>query len=507
MPLNYYQLLMEGEIMNKKYSNTVFFVSISISLAIVLWGLLSPLAFENISNWLFATISKQFGWFYVLSMAIFLSFSVWIAYFSRFKNIKLGKDDEKPEYSMFSWFSMLFSAGMGVGLIFWGVAEPLNYFLNPLNAVSGSREAAIFAFNKSFLHWGVHPWAAYSTIGMALAYMQFRKDQKGLISSLLIPLFGENFGKTILGKSIDILTIIATVAGIATSLGLGTYQINSGLNYIFGIPNSSFIQIIIVLITTIIVIISVSTPLEKGIKLISNLNIYLSIILLIFCFSVGPTVDILKTFIDGIGIYISNIIPNTFSIGAFEDNNWYGTWTLFYWAWFIAWAPFTGLFIARISRGRTIKEFITGVLLAPALVSFVWFSIFGRIAINSPLSVMKEAIVSTPTAYFVVMEHFPFGALVSVFTIVLLFTFFVTSANSATFVLGILSSDGDLNPSNKKKIIWALLQAGFALSLMIGSQNGLQMLQTASITLAFPFSFIMILCVLSFYKELQKEKF
>ncbi|MGL5122814.1 MAG: BCCT family transporter [Fusobacteriaceae bacterium] len=491
--------------MKKKYNNTVFYVSIIISIIIVFWALLLPWNFKKVADWLFSVISKDFGWIYVFSMAIFVFFSLWLAYFSRFKNIKLGKNNEKPEYSIFSWFSMLFSAGMGVGLIFWGVAEPISYYLEPLNAISGTKNAAVFAFNKSFLHWGLHPWAAYSVIGLSLGYMQFRKEKKGLMSSLLAPLFGNNFGSNIYGKSIDIITVIATVAGIATSLGLGTYQINSGLSYIFGIPNSIKTQIIIVSITTIIVIISVSTPLEKGIKLISNSNIYFSVILLLFCFIFGPTVEIINTFIDGIGIYISNFITNTFSIGAFGENSWYGSWTLFYWAWFIAWAPFTGMFIARISRGRTIKEFITGVLIAPTLVSFVWFSIFGRIGINSSDEILKKAFNSIPTAYFIVMEQFSWGTTVSIFTIILLFTFFITSANSATFVLGILSSDGDLNPSNSKKIIWALLQSTFALALMIGSENGLQMLQIASITLALPFAIIMILCIVSFMKELKKE--
>lgn len=336
-------------------------------------------------------------------------------------------------------------------------------------------------------------------------HMQYRKGYKGLISSLLIPLFGESYTKSFWGRAIDILTVIATVAGIATSLGLGTYQINSGLNFILGIPNSKTVQIIIVLITTVIVILSVATHLEKGIKIVSDINIYLTIILLTFCFSVGPTIDIINTFIDGIGIYFSNFVTNTFSIGAFGDNKWYGAWTLFYWAWFIAWAPFTGMFIARISKGRTIREFITGVLLAPAFVSFIWFSVFGRIGINSSISTINEAIKSTSTAYFTVMREFPLGAVVSIFTIILLSTFFITSANSATFVLGILSSDGDLNPSNKKKIIWAILQAAFALSLMLGSSNGLQMLQIASITFAFPFAIIMIICVIVFIKSLKEE--
>ncbi|WP_297407897.1 BCCT family transporter [uncultured Cetobacterium sp.] len=494
---------MEG---NKQSSNSVFKISVLVSLLIVVFGIFFTQSFEFVTNLFNLIISRNFGWVYTLSMTIFLVFSIWIGFFSRFRNIKLSKDNEVPEYSLFSWFAMLFSAGMGVGLIFWGVAEPANYYLAPLYATPLSRQAAIFAFNKSFLHWGMHPWAAYSVIGMALAYMQYRKGEKGLISSLLIPIFGKDIRKTWFGKSIDVLTIIATVGGIATSLGLGVYQINSGLHFLFGLNENSTVQLIIIGITTLIVVLSVSTPLEKGIKAISDINIYLAIVLVLFCFLLGPTTDIIKTFIQGTGIYIANIVPNSFNIGAFDKTKWYGSWTLFYWAWFIAWAPFTGMFIARISKGRTIKEFVSGVLLAPAIVSFLWFSIFGRITINSGEAIMREAVKSTPTAYFVVMSHFPYGRLVCIFTLVLLSTFFITSANSATFVLGMLTSDGSLNPSKNKKIIWGFIQSGMAIALMIGTKNGLQMLQTASITLALPFAFIMVLCIFSFMKALRKEK-
>lgn len=491
---------------NDQSNNSVFKISVLISFLIVASGIFFTQSFELITNLFNVIISTNFGWVYTLAMTIFLGFSIWIGFFSRFRNIKLSKEEEVPEYSLFSWFAMLFSAGMGVGLIFWGVAEPANYYLNPLNAEPLTREAAIFAFNKSFLHWGMHPWAAYSVVGMALAYMQYRKGEKGLISSLLIPIFGKNIRNTSFGKSIDILTIIATVGGIATSLGLGVYQINSGLSYLFGIPENSTIQLIIIGITTLIVVLSVATPLEKGIKVISDVNIYLAIALVLFCFLLGPTIEIMKTFTEGIGIYITNLIPNSFNNGAFENTTWYGSWTLFYWAWFIAWAPFTGMFIARISKGRTIKEFVSGVLLAPALVSFFWFSIFGRITLNSSVDVMREAIKSTPTAYFVVMSNFPYGKLVCIFTLVLLSTFFITSANSATFVLGMLTSEGSLNPSKKNKIIWGFLQSGMAIALMIGTKNGLQMLQTASITLALPFAFIMVLCIFSFMKILIRDE-
>lgn len=505
-PLSKGRQIKEELVNNIGKKNISFIISLIISVVIVLIGIIYPTKFENTAMNLFNYIGNKLGWIYTVSMTIFLIFSIWIGFFSRYRNIRLGKDNEKPEYSFFSWFAMLFSAGMGVGLIFWGVAEPANYFLNPLNATSDSPKAAAFALSKSFLHWGLHPWAAYAVIGLILAYMQYRKGKKALISSIFIPFFGEDIVDKPLGKAIDILTILATVGGIATSLGLGVYQINSGLNFIFGIPENSTVQLIIIIITTIIVVLSVATPLEKGIKLISDINIYLAFILIFFCLLIGPTSGIISTFIEGLGIYISNLISNSFTVGALGHKAWYASWTLFYWAWFIAWAPFTGIFIARISRGRTIKEFILGVLFAPALFSFLWFSIFGRITMNSDINILKEAIKSTPTAYFVVMQYFPLGKYVSLFTLILLSTFFITSANSATFVLGMLTSDGDLNPKKDKKIIWGLVQSGFAIALMIGTKNGLKMLQTASITLALPFSIIMIGAIISFIKELKNEK-
>lgn len=487
-------------------NDSVFKVSLIIIFLIIVYGIFFSESFEHMTTVLNNIISVNFGWVYTISMTVFLAFSIWIGYFSRFKDIKLGKEDEKPEYTFFSWFAMLFSAGMGVGLIFWGVAEPANYYLNPLGAIPLTTEAAVFTFNKSFLHWGMHPWASYAIIGMTLAYTQHKKGEKSLISSLLAPLFGNGIQNSILGKSIDILTIIATIGGMVTSLGLGVYQINSGLNFLFGIPENSFIQLLLIGTTTLIVILSVSTPLERGIKVVSDINIYLAAILILFVFIMGPTVEVIKTYLEGIGIYFQNLIPNSFSSGAFGGTKWYESWTLFYWAWFIAWAPFSGMFIARISKGRTIKEFVTGVLLAPALFSFFWFSLFGRITINASPELIKRAVNSTSTAYFIIMSEFSFGRYISIFTLILLSTFFITSANSATFVLGMLTSDGALNPNKNKKIIWALLQSGMAIALMIGTTNGLQMLQIASIALALPFALIMILCIVSFIKILRDNE-
>ncbi len=336
--------------------------------------------------------------------------------------------------------------------------------------------------------------------------MQFRKNKPGLVSSIMIPLFGEKRVQGPLGKAVDILAVFATAAGMATSLGLGTYQINSGLNYVFGIPESSLVQIIIVVAITIIYTGTAVMGIDKGIKVISNLNMVLVIALLAGSFILGPPVGILNTLVESTGLYFQNLVQGAFAIGAFSDRDWYGDWTVFYWAWWIAWAPFTGTFIARISRGRTIKQFVAGVVFVPSIVSFVWFSVFAGINFSMVPGILQEAVQSTSTALFVIFNQLPLGTVLSVVAIILLFTFFITSANSATFVLGMLTQQGDLNPNNVRKTVWGVLQASLALALMIGSTNGLQMLQTISIIAAFPFAFVMILVMVALVKALRTDE-
>ncbi|SJZ39006.1 glycine betaine uptake BCCT transporter [Selenihalanaerobacter shriftii] len=488
---------------NKKESNQVFYISLGIVFAIVFWGLLMPENFENTANSIFNFLVSKFGWFYLTSMFSFVVFSIWIA-FSKYGSIKLGPDDAEPEYSIISWFAMLFSAGMGIGLVFWGVAEPLNHYMAPLGAQGGTTAAANFAIKKSFFHWGLHPWANYSVFALALAYMQFRKGKPGLTSSIFIPLIGEERASGSIGKFIDILAIFATVAGVATSLGLGTLQINSGLNHLFGIPETGLVQIIIVAVVTLLFMISAVSGLDKGIKILSNTNITLAVLLVVAAIIIGPTVLIINAFTEGVGAYLNSFIKDSLQIGAFSDSSWYGSWTIFYWAWWIAWAPFVGTFIARISRGRTIREFVGGVLLAPTLASFIWFATFGSLGINLGTGIASKAIESTPTAFFVVMQNYPLGSLISFIAICLLCTFFITSADSATFVLGMMSSNGDLNPTTKRKLIWGAIQSSLALALMLA--GGLSMLQTASIAAAFPFVFVMIFGMVSLIKALRNEE-
>ncbi len=486
-----------------KKNNSVLYISLVVVFAIVFWGILSPENFESAANGLYELITINFSWLYLISMFIFVAFSLFIA-FSKYGNIRLGPDDSKPDFKTSSWFAMLFGAGMGIGLVFFGVAEPLKHFVSPpFGLESGTAEAANFAIKSSFVHWGFHPWANYSIIGLALAYFQYRKNKPGLISTIFIPLIGEDRVNGPIGKIIDILAVFATVAGVATSLGLGTLQINGGLNYLFGIPYTTFVQIIIIVIVLILYTWTAVSGVEKGIKILSDINLLLAIVILVGSILIGPTLKMVNSFTNGLGTYISQFVSDSFHIEAFGDNTWISDWTIFYWAWWIAWAPFVGTFIARISRGRTVREFILGVIIAPSIASFIWFSVFGTLGIDLGVDIASSAAKVTETALFVVLKNYPLGNIISVIAVLLLCTFFITSANSATFVLGMFTSGGDLNPSNTKKIIWGVIQAMLALALMLA--GGLKTLQIGSVAAAFPFIFVMLLACVSIYKALKSE--
>ena len=490
--------------------NAVFIYSLILSCGTALWAVLGNKSFSVFSNMLFNFLTVNFAWLYLLAMLIFVVFVIYIAC-SKYGNLRLGSDDSRPEYSTASWFAMLFGAGMGVGLVFWGISEPVSHYVSPAVGIEAfSASSAKFAICASFMHWGIHPWANYAVLGLALAYFQFRKNKPGLISFLFEPLIGEKGVKGPIGKVIDVLAVFATVAGVTTSLGLGTLQINSGFNYLFKVPNTLTVQIIIVIIISIIYIWSAVSGIDRGIKLISDANLYIAFVLMILAVIVGPKVEILNNFISGLGCYISIIITESLNINSYGDNTWVQNWRIFYWAWWIAWAPFVGIFIARISKGRTIREFIIGVVLAPSLGSLLWFAIFGTLGIHLGefgilAKVALEEITKAPeTGIFIVFSKYPLGMLLSIITMLLVCTFFVTSANSGTFVLGMLTSDGDLNPPNNKKILWGLVQSLMAIGLLIA--GGLKPLQIISIAAAFPFIFIMILAGVSLMKAIKEEK-
>lgn len=484
----------------------VFYISVVLIGLFVLWGLLSPEGLAGTANMALKFTTDKFGWLFLIVTFTILIFIIWIAC-SKYGHLKLGSDNDKPQFKNITWFGMLFSAGMGIGLIFWGVAEPLDHYVYPpAGVVPLTANAANTAMVYSFFHWGLHAWAIYSLVGLTIAYFRFRKGKSLLISATLEPLLGEGKNSKI-ANVIDILAIIATAFGVATSLGLGALQINGGLNNIFGLPINNLNQIIIIGVATVLFMLSASTGLEKGIKILSNINIAIAVLLMVFVFFTGPTSKILEIFTNTLGGYFQNIIELSLNLTPFRESKWISNWTLFYWAWWIAWSPFVGVFIARISKGRTIREFVLGVLLVPAVFSFIWFSVFGGTALNlqrnTALDLTKLVETDITSTLFVTLRSLPFGVVISVVAIILIVTFFVSSADSATFVLGMFSSNGSMKPSTKVKLIWGILQSLIAIALLLS--GGLSGLQTMAIVTAFPFSIILIAMIISFISELKKE--
>ncbi len=486
--------------------NTVFLISFCLAIIFVGFGLFKPELLDTVSSWLHNKIIDVFGWWYLLSAFIFLLFVLYLA-FSKFGSIKLGKDHEKPQYSYFGWFSMLFAAGMGIGLIFWGVAEPLSHFMNPPEYIQGSsNHAAKFAMKYSFFHWGLQPWAIYITMSLSIAYFSFRRDMPPLISSCFYPLLGEKiYG--FWGWLIDILAVVATLFGISTSLGLGALQITSGLGSVFHFSSSYKITLIVIAVVTILFLISSMTGLDKGIQILSKTNILLAIILLIFMLFVGPTSYIMGIFTSTLADFFSSLLNMSLSTNPFRGYEWTQSWTLFYWAWWISWSPFVGLFVASISRGRTIREFILGALFVPTTLTFLWFSVFGGAAFHLQLKQGTDlatiAIENIPIVLFQLFSHYPFSLGLSLIAVLLLGVFFVTSADSATFVLSMMTSNGRLYPPAIKKIIWGLtVSITASLLLYVG---GLEALQKMAIAAALPFTIVMIALCKSLIKGLQYE--
>lgn len=483
----------------------VFGISVIIVIAFVLWGFLAPHHLGATADRALSVITTNFGWFYLITALIILVYCLYLA-FSKYSYITLGSDDDEPEFSNISWFSMLFSAGMGIGLVFWGVSEPVSHYINPPSGAGYTAEAAREAMRYSFFHWGLHPWGIYTLISLGLAYFTFRKGYKGLISWTFYPLLGDRVNGGI-GKTIDILAIIATVFGVATSLGLGVMQINGGLAHVFGMPHNITMQLIIIAVLTVIFLMSSLTGLDKGIRILSNFNLLLAAGMLLFILLLGPTAFIFENFTNTLGGYLQNIIQTSLRLTPFTESSWTAKWTLFYWAWWIAWAPFVGSFIARVSRGRTIKEFILGAMLVPSGFGFIWFSIFGSTALRFEMfngyPIAETVQRDITAALFVTLEHLPMGTILAVLAIILIMTFFVTSADSATFVLGIMSSDGNQDPSVKIRMVWGVFQALIAVVLLLS--GGLEALQTASIVSALPLGVILLLMIFSITKALKEE--
>lgn len=490
----------------------VLYVSIAVAALFVAWGIVAPDNLASLTASLLGKVTRGFGWFYLTSVFGFLVFSLYLA-FGPFGRMKLGKPGDEPDYSYFTWLSMLFSAGMGIGLVFWGVAEPMSHFANPPPFVSGDNPATLgrAALRVSFFHWGLHAWAVYTIIGLALACAKFRRGEPGLVSTTFRPLLG-TLSDGPIGQAIDVLATLATVFGVATSLGFGALQVNGGLSHVFGLPVSASSQLGIIVVVSVLYMISATTGLDRGIRYLSNANLGLALALLLFVLFAGPTSFILDTFTTTFGGYLGELIPISFRLTPFQKTTWVQDWTIFYWAWWISWAPFVGMFIARVSRGRTIREFVVGVLLVPSLLGAFWFSTFGGTALHEQIwdgvPIAAAVTQDVSSALFIMLDQLPLSGLLSILATLLVCTFFITSADSATFVLGMLTSRGDLNPSAKIKLVWGVLQSAIAAVLLFS--GGLQGLQTASVLAALPFAVILIGMCVALHRSLrldhEKEK-
>jgi choline/carnitine/betaine transport len=498
---------------------TVFWVAAILSAVFVAWGVLFAESLAAVFDAvLFDFLVPNFGWVFILSSFGFLAFSVYLA-LSRYGRIRLGGDDEQPEFRTVSWVAMMFSAGMGIGLMFFGVAEPMTHMGTPPAGLAepNTKGAAQVAMEYSYFHWAFHPWAIYAVMGLALAYFTFRKGMPNLISTAFHPLLGDRVYGPV-GKAIDILAIFATLFGSATSLGLGALQINEGLDVLFGFGGRDAVGLAIVVIAflTLCFIVSAVSGVHRGIQWLSNTNMILAVFLIFFLFVLGPTVFILDTFVQSLGGYLANLIPMSFRTASYGDSAFVSGWTIFYWAWWISWAPFVGTFIARISRGRTIREFVVGVILVPSVVSFVWFAVLGGAAINLQLSgtanIAGAVAESQPVALFSTLGAFPLSGLTSLIAIILVALFFISGADAASVVMGMLSSKGSLHPRAWNVIVWGVFTGtAAAICLLAGAIQGsvdaaITALQSVAIASAAPFVLIMIGLCFSILKALRAER-
>ncbi|MCD4713416.1 MAG: BCCT family transporter [Clostridiales bacterium] len=471
--------------------------------------LVFPTDTERIFQNMMDSITKNAGWFLILSANIFIVAALYFA-FGRFGNIKIGGSDAQPEFSKFGWFAMLLSAGMGIGLLFWSVAEPVMHLGTPPpifgDISSNSAEAAQAAMATTFFHWGIHPWAIYAIVGLGLAFFAYNEGLPLTIRSIFYAIIGNRiYG--FWGNLIDVLSVLATLTGLATSLGLGVTQINAGLNYLFGVVISVTVQIILIVGITSLATGSVVLGLDGGVKRLSEINMVLAGIFMLFILFAGPTIYILSGFTQNIGFYLSNITELSLWTETFRDTNWQGGWTIFYWAWWISWSPFVGMFIARISKGRSVREFILSVMLIPTILSFFWMSIFGGTAIFQQTRGIGDlvSIVNTDVsiALFAMLENLPWTQFLSAIGIILVTVFFVTSSDSGSLVVDHLTSGGKLDSPVPQRIFWAVMEGVVAATLLVG--GGLTALQTASVITGLPFAIILLMMIYSLYAGLKQE--
>ena len=497
----------KGMMRNSTILVPVFLPAVIVALLLIIGTISDPdmagQLFQRAQSW----ITETFGWFYMLVVALFFLFIVGIALTS-WGNIKLGPDHCEPEYSFPEWFAMLFSAGYGIALLFFGVAEPVLHYAEPPVGAPETVDAAKQAMQIAFFHWGFHIWAIYGLVGLVMAYFAFRHGLPLSMRSAFYPLIGDKIHGPI-GHAIDVFAILGTMFGIATTLGLSAAQINAGLNYLWDVPVATWVQITAIALVTLAATASVVAGMDKGVKRLSILNMVLAIALMSFVFVVGPTIHILESFVQNTGSYLSNIVERTFNLQAYTHSDWIGNWTLFIFSWTIAWAPFVGLFIAKISRGRTIRQFVVGVMLVPTIFTFLWFSVFGDTALsmimNQGVTVLVEEVqADKAVALFQMFDLLPWSTFISFLAVLLIITFFVTSSDSGSLVVDSLASGGVLQTPAWQRIFWASLEGVIASVLLLA--GGLSALQTMTIVSALPFAVVIILAAVGMWRALVIEK-
>lgn len=475
------------------------------------FAIILPTTAESFFGAIQTSIVDSFNWYYVLIAAFFVGFAIFVG-FSRFGDIKLGRDDDEPEFSTGSWFSLLFAAGMGIGLVFYGVSEPLSHFVDPRPGVTGTeQQLAQSALTQTYLHWGVHAWAMYVVVGLALAYAIHRRRRPISIRWALEPLLG-NRVRGAAGNVIDAVALVGTLFGVATSLGLGVMQMGSGLEFIGLPPLNDAMLIGLIAIVSVFVLFSVLSGVTKGMKWLSNFNLIVAGLLLLFLLFVGPTQFLLREWVQSIGAYIQDFIGLSFTVSALQGaagEAWQAQWTSFYWGWWISWAPFVGIFIARVSKGRTVRQFVAGVLLVPTLIGILWFAVLGGSALYRELEqpgsmLAADGSVNLQGALFQLLEGLPAGGVLTIGAIVLIAVFFITSADSGALVMGMIATGGNPEPPRWVRTFFVVITAALASALLLA--GGLQALQTAAILIALPFSIVMLLMCWSTVLAFQRER-
>lgn len=489
-----------------RVNRPVFIASALLIVGFIIFGSLFGELAGEVFNQLQSFITHRFRWLFIILMNVAVVFSLYIA-LSRYGDIRLGHQTEHPEYSLLSWFGMLFSAGIGIGLLYWGTAEPLYHFMSPPMGQAETVEAAKQAMSISFLHWGIHAWALYCVVALSLAYFHYRRGLPLSIRSVLYPLIGQKiYGKW--GHVVDTLAVFGTMFGVVTSLGLGAMQINAGFSNVFGIPNNVPVQLCLIAIITAMATLSVMMGLDKGIKRLSDINIVLTVLLLGFMLLFGPTQFIIDSFIENIGNYVSQLIPLGFWSEAYSNTDWQANWTIFYWAWWVSWSPFVGIFVARISRGRTIREFIFGVLFIPMLLLFFWFTTFGGSAVHMELmgnyGLIEAVKADYGSAIFKLIEYYPLTKPLTLVIVVMIMLWFVTSSDSASLVIDMLTAGGDTNPPKIQRLFWAVSQGVIAAVLLVA--GGLSALQAVAIIAGFPFAIVVFVMMYCLWRGLTRDR-